>query len=424
VHAPTFKLTPSRRAQLVFALGNWLRPFVGVLGGIVTIHYLTPTQVGILNTAALAPPFLAFLQLGVISGVNRELPYALGSGNQQGAEDLQENGIAAANVIALAGLMLCLGLAAIAWFNAETPIHGVALAFISILVGASPITLMADSLLRGRQRFADLGPILITHNAVNAFSLVLIPFLGFLGGALRPALDGLVGVAIRMRKLRWRFRFNPDIAPCISLARSGFPLMISASLFGLLAVSDRTVVAVMRSSAEVGQLALATVLVNGLSTLPQSVSLLLFPRIAKEYGVHRDPSRLRRFIWLSLGANMAMLIPASLAGWLVLEWVVPKYFPAYTPGLSAARVACVAGVVWVYLGVGSVLGVLQRMKWYLVSMVLSLGIIWAIGAAALRCGLGIESAVWARVAGTTLHGAFTVAYALFVTRAQPAKAWK
>ncbi|MGE4179016.1 MAG: lipopolysaccharide biosynthesis protein [Limisphaerales bacterium] len=413
------KLTASKRAQLVFALGTWMRPFVGVLGGIVTIHYLSPTQVGILNTAALAPPFLAFLQLGVISGVNRDLPFLRGSGNERGADALQENAIAAANLIAVAGFLLCAVIAAAAWFTSDTPSLALALACTCILVGAAPISLLVDSILRGRQRFADLGPLLIAHNVANIAALVLIPFLGFLGGVLRPAVDGLAGIVLRLRKVRWVFRLNPDKAACVSLARSGFPLMVSASLFGLLAVSDRTVVAFLRSPAEVGQLALATVLVNGLSTLPQSLSLLLFPRIAKDYGAHRDPSRLRRYVWLSLAANLAMLIPGSLLGWLLLEWVVPTYFPAYSPGLPAARVACAAGCLWVYIGVGSVLGVLQRMPWYLASMALSLGIVWALGAFALKSGWGIDSAVWARAAGTTLHGAFTVAYALFVTRAAP-----
>ena len=408
-----------RRDELLFGLATWTRPVLGLIGGVVLIRCLDPIEVGILNTANLMPAYLAFLQFGIISGVNRNLPYFHGAGDLQKIERLLQAALGAANRTSLLGGLLCLAWAGITTLHNGPSRYAGALLGVAVLVWTTPMNLFTDNVLRGRQQFGALARTNLTQHAANFVGIILIPIFGFAGAACRPVIDGLGGWLLRRRVGVWAPVWRTDWGECRDLARVGFPIMLSGFMFGLVSVADRSIVAIFLGAQAVGQLSLATVIVNGLSVLPQSVGLLLFPRIASDYGANHSPVRLRRYVWLNLGLNGAMILPTCLLAWFAVGWAVPRFFPEYLPGLPAARIACLTSILWCYVGVGSVLAVLDRMRLYLFTMSLSLGLIWVLGVAAVKAGWGIEGAVWARALGTGLHGLLTVVYSLMATRARP-----
>jgi hypothetical protein len=46
-----------------------------VLGGFLLVRMVEPSDLGVFNGIALAIDYAAFLHLGILTGLNRELPY-------------------------------------------------------------------------------------------------------------------------------------------------------------------------------------------------------------------------------------------------------------------------------------------------------------------------------------------------------------
>ena len=239
--------------------------------------------------------------------------------------------------------------------------------------------------------------------------------MGSLGGVARILVCAIGSLLLRLPSRLWSPTIRLDRAATIELARVGFPLLLSGAFFAFLMAADRSVIAVMMTKKDVGDFALASLLVNSLQFIPQSISMILFPKMAKEYGRSRSARGLRRYLLLNLAFNVLTIIPVSLALYFWVEPLVHRYFPAYTAGIPAAKIACLCSMAWIYMGVGSIIGVVNKMMPYLAAMVVALLLIWALGCAFVSHGYGIEGAAWARVIGTTFLCLFTIGYSWYLT---------
>jgi len=115
------------------------------------------------------------------------------------------------------------------------------------------------------------------------------------------------------------------------------------------------------------------------------------------------------------GLNAVTIVPLSLLCYFIIEPLVMHFFPVYQGGIGSAKIACLTCACWVYLGVGSVIGVTNRMYPYLIMMGFMLIIIWVLGWWLIRSGFGIEGAAWARFIGTFGLCLFTIGYAFYLT---------
>ena len=255
----------------------------------------------------------------------------------------------------------------------------------------------------------------ISSSAISLITCILIPLAGAKGAVARGVLTSVGSIAVRLRTGIWRTDGNWDWKELRALAKTGFPLLISGTLVSLMMVSDRTVVAIMLSHRDLGEIALAALIVNSMTLIPISLSVVLFPKIARAYGEHRSRRRLRRFVWISLLYNATMLIPISALAYFLIGPIVENYFPKYAPGLPAARLACITCVFWVYMGVGSVIGVINRMTGYLCLFAFCLLLMYGLAAVLIHLGYGIIGATWARLIGTILMCIFTIGYSLYMT---------
>ena len=65
-------------------LGTVLR----MLGGILQGRCVPPAVLGLFNGLGLVVGYAPFLQIGISNGLNRELPYFVGKGDQQRVKEL------------------------------------------------------------------------------------------------------------------------------------------------------------------------------------------------------------------------------------------------------------------------------------------------------------------------------------------------
>jgi hypothetical protein len=141
----------------------------------------------------------------------------------------------------------------------------------------------------------------------------------------------------------------------------------------------------------------------------------MFPKIARQYGQSQSPSSLRPYVWKTLAFNMALLIPISIIGRLAIKPIVTLYFPQYIPGIPAAEWACLTSIFWMYLGVGSVFGVLNKMTFYLSMLGGSVALVWIVGIILANSGFGLLGPAIARHIATAIICIFTIVYAFYLT---------
>jgi len=408
-------MSSSRLDEIAYMAGTVANPGVHLLALVVSINFLKPAELGILSTCALVPAYLSFAHLGVFTGLARQVPFSLGRGDEASAASLEaaSEGLAWIQGILLALILLVAG--GIWWLVDGFSLGPAALAATGMFVMNNTLAAHVDVALRGRDQFKRLAQVLWLNHALNVGSVALICRYGAWGVVARLVLSGLGGVAIRMALGAVRFRWGFAWAPWRELCRVGFPLMLSGAMFNLLVVSDRSVVAIMLDSEAVGIFALSGMILQGLQVLPQSLSMILFPKMAREFGRSQDPRRLRSFILKNLAFNCLTLLPLCALIYLGLPPLVERFLPGYRDGIEPARIACISACFWVYLGTGSVFGVTGQMRPYLAVLAGAIVVVWSLGALLIRLDFGLIGASWARFVGTGIIAVATVLMALTLT---------
>ena len=124
--------------------------------------------------------------------------------------------------------------------------------------------------------------------------------------------------------------------------RVGLPILISGFVLSLLATVDRLMVITFLGEKQLGYFGLALLLTSIISLVPSMASQVLYPRITYEFGNSgKSIEALRSFVLIPpiIISTLLPIIIGSL--YLSLPLVISVFLPAYTPGISAARIVIV-----------------------------------------------------------------------------------
>ena len=189
---------PRSMLYLVSALvgGNVAGKLLRMAGGILQARFVDPSVLGLFNGVGLVLGYAPFLQLGILNGLNRELPYFVGKGDRKRVMELAA--AAQAWALAVGGLVGVSLLGVAVWQLLRGNLW--------MAAGWATNALMAVSLFyntyylqmtyRTAHDFARLAMAGVVENAVALVAVVLVAVLSFYGLCLRALLAAAVSTAI------------------------------------------------------------------------------------------------------------------------------------------------------------------------------------------------------------------------------------
>ncbi len=330
-------LYSSRTLRLItiFAGGNFVATILGLTGTVVMARYLEPETVGRFRSLTIAVGFLTFLNFGVTDGIQRQLPYLLGSGDSLRAE--QE---ASACLAFIASVCIVCSASFIAfaiyeyvqcqWLGfwgclSQVPV------LINVLYGV-----YLNATYRTGGDFARLSFINICQAVIATIMLpVIVPF-QFYGLCFRAAIVNSAQVIFLhvYRPLRQWPRF--DWMALGSVVRIGMPLgfigYVGSSLWWSL---ENTIVLYYLGQSSLGVFSIVffvrQILVQLISTLQQ----LYMPLIARQYGESKRITDCINICIKPVAVASLAIVPPLILMWLytplMVRSVAPKYEQAIIP---------------------------------------------------------------------------------------------
>ena len=106
---------------LVSALagGNVVSSMLRMAGGLLQARFAAPDVLGLFNGIGLVQGYTRFLQLGILNGLNRELPYYYGKGDYRRVQALASVALAWALVLGTAVALALCGVAGWCWMHGD-----------------------------------------------------------------------------------------------------------------------------------------------------------------------------------------------------------------------------------------------------------------------------------------------------------------
>jgi len=391
--------------------GNLAAMALNMAGGVLLARLVAPATLGLFNGVGLILGYVPFLQLGILNGLNRELPFHVGKGDRTRVNELAAAAQAWALVV---GGTVCVALLGVAgwqlahgefWKTAAWATNAVLALFLFYN------TYYLQMTYRTSHDFARLALFSVVTSGAALLLLLLVSWLSFYGLCIRALFVGAIGMALHFhwRPVRVEPKWNNHHLRRLLVV--GAPIFGVGQLYVWWGVINSTLVLKLAGTEGMGLYSMVLMAGAALGLLPSAISQVIYPRMAEQYGRNESLDDVLRMAWRPMIMTAGCLIPLIAAAWWlvgpVMQWVVPSYADA----APAVQWALLLPLVASFGAVLNVFNVVRRQDLYVVGILLGMAayggsLMWLV-----RDGVALASFPQAMLIGSVV---FTMVSYLFI----------
>ena len=314
---------------------NAARLFSKFITNVVSARILGPTDFGFYNLIDLIGKYGPLLNLGVASGIGREVPITMGRRaydeastiNDVGFSGLLSTGFSSFVLISLLGVLFLHGNAA--W----GVIFAAAAIFANAVFEYQTVYLYAHSEFRTASKLISLNSL-----ANLLITVTLVYFAGILGQFAAMFLVPTTVVAFVFASNSYGFRPHFDFQVYRRIIKIGLPLILIGVGYTFLVTVDRIIVVKFLGIKDLGYYSLAVMLFAFSQQIPTSITQVIYPKLNLTFGASSDPSSLEKLAVLP-SLVLSIIMPYVLVIFIaVLPIVVRTLLPAYARGTMSAEI--------------------------------------------------------------------------------------
>lgn len=361
---------------------------------------LGPLSYGIWKTLGLIQTYAQFGDLGTRAALRREVPYALGRGDQDRLAEVQ--GVSfLVNNLSILGAAVCTVIAAI--LVEEGPVRQAMLFFLPLLYIAHVNSFM-EQLLSGHKEFAWMSRLSIWTGLLEAaLAIGLTWAFGLAGLILGTALAYAVATWLQVRHLAFDLRFRWDRRVFAQLVSVGFPSHLNGLLYNIFLSTDRWLILTFLGMTSMGYYALGMTINEYLFQFSYTFGNVLSPRLVERYSERESLEDLRHLVETPL-LIISRVAPAGLGVvYFASEAVLNTALTSFLPGLPSLQILLVGTFFSsVPRGLSSFFITIRRQSQtvhlYIIAILLNFVLVFGM----LKAGWGLPGAA----AGTAISLAF------------------
>lgn len=366
------------RLTSIFAGGNIISLALSMVAGLLVARFTEPADLGLFNSIFLLQGYLIFLQLGVLNGLNRQLPFYIGRGDKETAESYA----AASQAWALfLGILVGLSILCIATWHAIQGNWQYAIGY-TVLAFSTFSFFFATHYLqityRTRGDFARLSGINFSKSIISLVSVFSVVYLGYYGLCLRNFLSEVSSFILLWK---WRpLRIKPiwNLNRLIDLIKVGAPIFVSGQLYAWWTVLNSTNVLLSLNTRALGLYQLAVISGSAIEIFYSSLSQIIYPRMAEAYGQKEDINTLISMARRPIIYIVILTIPLVLIGWYLLPPAVRLFLPKYQEAISTAQWTLLAVTPLSFLPLNNLFAVVKRVDFYIISIAIGMGVYYIV----------------------------------------------
>lgn len=407
--------------ELLFGFSSAASAATGLFASTVASRFLSPTEMGIMQTVALVPVYCVFLSCGVFNGLSRDIGFHVGRQDSARVQDLINASWATAWVVGLVGLALSIVLAGYFLLFEYPLLYLSAMLFVGVHLLLEPFSLHLDVVYLATRSFGSLGRRNLTLNAL------------FLVASLLPIVAGALGfVASRLvfivtRYISRAIGHSPkatargSLRDATSLAKTGIPLATAGVLYSYLNAADRSLVATMMKPEDVGLYTLSTLVIAAVQFTPFCIASIFYPRVSACFGREGNSAALRPYLWSSIGADLVAVVPIGIILYFTIGPFTRRFLPAYIDGIDAAKISCLGSFAYIFVSASTIISATRRNAPYIICLVVSIALVWILGSYLISNGYGLAGVAWARVGATAILCTAALTISFLITRSESTK---
>ncbi len=298
-------------------------PF-SLLTGFLTLRNIDPLLMGIWNSVLLFQSYMLFFGLGIVNGMNRELPFQLGCGNEELAIKYASNTLFHS---ALQMLFYCLVLFIVILFSNGEYYYKISIIVLFLKLILNTYARFLNGTYRSSKDFLILSKVQLYTLLVKLLlaPLILISFEFFLIYQL--LIDLLNSLFLHIwRPLKAKIEFSGIVYK--NLLKTGLPIFSSSYFSGLIDTMPSILILNFAGIKELGVYAPVAILLSFTSQITDSFQTYVYPKYLYEYGKNNN----RKVIFNSNLKIIAIIFISLIILSFIFLFLIPYFklaFPKY-----------------------------------------------------------------------------------------------
>lgn len=333
------------KAGAKYSVASTLSSVVSMLVSFATMRWLGPELLGTWQSLTIILAYLPFLQLGVQSGLNLELPIELGRGNNKSAYAL----VATAKSFALylAFFLFCVGIIVISilLFKRVGPMilfGAIALLVISI---TTCFRLHFIATFRSARAFDKLSMIYVIDSIVNLCFLFVIYKYLYYGLLISYAGKEIVITSLMYIYSPYRGEAaHFEKAPFMVLLKRGIFMSIFNQIKSAIDSFPRILLLSVGGVVQVGLFSPALAVGTIISIVPTQLAQFIVPQMGYKYGETGKAKDMWVYLKKITIYIPLVVLPFSIIGWFLVPYVLEILFPKYLESLWPVRIMLIGFV--------------------------------------------------------------------------------
>jgi O-antigen/teichoic acid export membrane protein len=343
-----------------------------IISGLLIAKFVVPELLGTFNGIGIIMGYLPILQLGVMNGLNRELPYYFGKGEYEKARGFASVSQSWEIILSCISFAVLLFLALFYFFKSNYLFSAgfLTYAFASIhhYLGLNYLQI----LFRTNQDFNKISTIALIISLVSLVSIIFVWKWNFYGLCMRNLI-----ITTAEFYLLWRWKplaVKPvfDLNILKEISKVGIPIFLVGLIFSLWSTIQNTFVLKMGGAEQFGLFQLALMIEASLGVVALSVSQVVYPKMAYAYGAGKKISDLLKISFKPITAVFLFFIPIIIISWIFLPYAVNGIIPKYIEGVAAGRWTLLLLLISILDVNNNLFNVLKRQKDYLISILIGI----------------------------------------------------
>ena len=320
-----------------------------MISGFWVARILGPLDFGVWNAVSLVLLYGAYLEFGILSAMGRDLPFYLGQGNIEKAVSIDGTARRATVYGAFLGVLFVFSFS---YLPSLSPTMALGLRAMAAVLILQQVYTYHRIVLRSNNKFGELSRQQALLAVLNSgLAVVLVVFFALEGRMIAAILAQAAIVLFALWKNPWQPVPKFEWHVFWSLMRVGIPIIVSGFIISLLITIDRLMVINFLGEKQLGYFGLAILLTSVVSLIPAVANQVLYPRITFQFGnFGKNVESLRSFV-LTPPKVLSVLLPVLIGMlYLSLPLIISVFLPAYSQGITAARIVIVGIYFYGILG--------------------------------------------------------------------------
>lgn len=321
-----------------FVASVYLGNITGIITGIVTRNFLGPIFMGVWSYIQVIQYYSNLSHLGILSAVERELPYYLGKRDQRKSEKIKNNAFTYTIIVSIFIFFSLVAYAFGVKHRVSKP-YFYGLFTVAILSFAGQYGLFYTVLLRANKNISVLSQAKVLFALVwLVLTLFLVIHFNIYGIYLVAVVVLIVEISFCYHQTRYPLKFELDIRELKRLFVIGAPLtLLSVGIISIRNI-DKIFIANMLGSEQLGYYSIAIMASDYIFSIPATFSIVMFPRFQESYALKDNIIDIQNFVNTPtqiLSYFIAIIIGFSF---LILPPIVIVILPQYIEGIMALKI--------------------------------------------------------------------------------------